>query len=130
MTLPINKMRDEEKSLTSLNTSLVTELRVLGHFIPGTINKVYIDYSEKTKETDRNFKIVQNFEVLQNVNKRIENSIDIITNMEAIITAELNLTILEPTAEPNILAASLAPKDQPKNKPLVKKNKNIFISDY
>ncbi len=85
MTLPINKMREEEKSLTSLNTSLITELRVLGHFVPGTINKVYIDYSEKNNETDRNFQIVKNLEVLPEVNSRIENSIDVITNMESII---------------------------------------------
>lgn len=85
MTLPINKMREEEKSLTSLNTALITELRVLGHFVPGTINKVYIDYSEKIKETDRNFKILKNLEVLPGINSKIENSIDVITNMELII---------------------------------------------
>jgi len=44
--------------------------------------------------------------------------------MLAIRAAFLNLYIFEPTAEPKILAASLAPSDQPKNKPLDKKTKN------
>ena len=52
------------------------------------------------------------------------------TNMEAIKTAALNLIIFDPTAEPKIFAASLAPKDQPKNKPLVKKNINIRIGFF
>ena len=42
----------------------------------------------------------------------------IITNTLATIAANLKRTILEPTAVPKTLAASLAPSDQPKNNPL------------
>jgi hypothetical protein len=43
--------------------------------------------------------------------------------MLAIQAARLKETIREPTAVPKILAASFEPNDQPKNKPLDKKNK-------
>ena len=43
---------------------------------------------------------------------------------EDMIAAVRNLTILVPTAVPKILAASLAPNDQPKNRPLLKNIKN------
>jgi hypothetical protein len=46
--------------------------------------------------------------------------------MLAIIAAVRNFIIREPTAVPKILAASLAPNDHPKNKPLDRKN-NVNI---
>jgi hypothetical protein len=45
--------------------------------------------------------------------------------MEAIIAALLNDTIFEPTADPKICDASLAPSDQPRKSPLVKKKRII-----
>jgi hypothetical protein len=49
------------------------------------------------------------------------------TKMEAIIAAFLKVTIFEPTAEPKILAASLAPSDHPRKRPLVRK-KSIILN--
>jgi hypothetical protein len=42
------------------------------------------------------------------------------------IAAFLNDTIFEPTAEPKIWDASFAPRDQPRKRPLVRKNKIIL----
>jgi hypothetical protein len=44
--------------------------------------------------------------------------------MEQQTAAVLNLIILDPTAVPNTLDASLAPRDQPRNNPLDKKKAN------
>ncbi|MCK7540699.1 MAG: hypothetical protein MZV63_62330 [Marinilabiliales bacterium] len=44
----------------------------------------------------------------------------------AIIAALLKLIIFDPTAVPNILAASLAPNDHPRKSPLVRKRKNTY----
>jgi hypothetical protein len=41
--------------------------------------------------------------------------------MEAIIAALRKVTILEPTAEPKMFAASFAPSDHPRKSPLVMK---------
>ena len=46
--------------------------------------------------------------------------------MLAVIAAVRNLTILVPTAVPIMLEASLAPKDQPKNKPELKNMKKLM----
>jgi len=48
-----------------------------------------------------------------------------IINIDAIIAADLNFIILVETAVPKIFAASFAPRDQPRNKPLDKKNKVV-----
>ena len=53
-----------------------------------------------------------------------------ITKIEAITAAVLNLIILVPTDIPKTFEASLAPKDHPKNKPLVKKNKYVKSIRY
>jgi len=45
------------------------------------------------------------------------------TNMEAMTAAVRKRTILVPTAVPKMLAASLAPNDHPRNRPLLKKIK-------
>ena len=45
-------------------------------------------------------------------------------NKQDVAATVLNLSILLPTAVPKMLAASLAPSDQPKNKPLLRKKKN------
>jgi hypothetical protein len=42
------------------------------------------------------------------------------------MAAVRNRTILLPTAVPKTLEASLAPRDQPKNKPLDRKKRNII----
>jgi hypothetical protein len=47
--------------------------------------------------------------------------------MDAIIAAFLKEIIFDPTAEPKTLDASLAPRDQPRKSPLVKKNKIILL---
>jgi hypothetical protein len=46
---------------------------------------------------------------------------------DAMIAAFLKLTILEPTADPNIWEASFAPRDHPRKRPLVRKNKIIIF---
>ena len=46
-----------------------------------------------------------------------------ITNTAQIMAAVVNRIIRVPTAVPKTLAASLAPKAQPKNSPLVRKNR-------
>ena len=48
------------------------------------------------------------------------------TKMEAIIAACLKRIILEPTADPKTLDASLEPNVQPKKSPLVMKNKKLI----
>src|SRR5690554_7414058 len=49
--------------------------------------------------------------------------------IEAIRAAVLKRTILVPTAVPKTLAASFAPRDQPKKRPLDKK-KRIIVLDH
>ncbi|MGL1892450.1 MAG: methyl-accepting chemotaxis protein [Spirochaetaceae bacterium] len=85
MTQPINKMREEEKSFTSLKIALISELRVLGHLVPGTINKVYIKFKEQQSVTDDGFAQIHNLKTLPTINQRIKDAIEVITNMEVII---------------------------------------------
>ena len=49
-------------------------------------------------------------------------------NIDAIVAAVVKRNIFVPTAVPKILALSLAPNDQPKNKPLDKNSKYSNIS--
>ena len=49
------------------------------------------------------------------------------TKILQMIAAVLKLTILVPTAVPKTLAASLAPRDQPKNNPPNKNNKIVIL---
>jgi len=51
----------------------------------------------------------------------------IITKMEAIIAALVNDNILEPTADPKILDASLAPRDHPRKRPLDINNTSMIL---
>ena len=48
-----------------------------------------------------------------------------VKEIEDIMDAALNFTLLEPKAVPKIFEASFAPNDHPKNNPLLKKNKYV-----
>ena len=50
-----------------------------------------------------------------------------ITAADAIIAARRKLIILDPTAEPKMFEASLAPNDQPRKSPLVRKNRIMLL---
>ena len=52
----------------------------------------------------------------------------ITTNIPQIIAAVVKRTMRVPTAVPNTLAASLAPSDQPRNRPLLKKMRTVGSS--